>query len=463
MITRLIRPSIELQKIDIKYNDDVQDGNANDFVSRIGLYPFVIINGLILEYRYFVNFVLKNDQFLPKLEMKFKDLSNKMIDELFPLDDTTISIFIKSPSENLMPVRMDFKVTEFNPVKNDVNNEETIYSLEGILNVNGLYNSPYWSKQDTSFNVLKELANMTGLGFATNIQSTDDKMIWINPADINLDFIKMVTMSSYKDDESFLWSYVDFYYNLTYVDIETQFNDTTEGLEGVNSNKYLLDNAENTTPLFLTNHPDSYGSSLFISKYNIVNSSTKTNLEIGYNYFIKYYNTIEKNLSGLLLDTISSSGDNGDIVLKANNEKGNNSDSLYNTNWNGDFLGKVDIDNMHKNFYYSLIQNERNMKYFQKIKMKVILTTPNFNLYRFQMIKVKLYKMQELDSKTRTTPPENRSALANKNIYEDKLNKRLSGNWMISGINYTFSIDGGWQQEINLVRRELGDSKLKLK
>jgi hypothetical protein len=456
-----VKPSIVLQKIDIQYNDNVSDDNANDFISKVGFYPFVIINGLILEYQYFVKFVLRNDQFLPKLEISFRDKSNKITDELFPLDDAIISIFIKSPSEILMPVRMDFKVTVFNPVKNEVNNEDVVYTLEGILNVNGLYHSPYWAKNNTSFNVLKELANEIGLGFATNIQNTDDKMIWINPSDINLDFIKATTMVSYKDDESFLWSYVDFYYNLNYIDIETQFGDTTEGLEGINSNKYIMDDANNITPLYLTNHPDSYGSSLFISKYNIDNSSTKINLDIGYNFFIKYYDTIEKNLAGFVLDTISNIGDNGDIVLKSNNENGGNSDSLYQQNVTNDFCGRIDIDNMHKNFYYASVQNERNMKYFQKIKMKVVLSTPNFNLTRFQMIQVKLYKIQELDNKTRTTPPENRDKLANKNIYEDKLNKRLSGNWMISGINYTFSSDSGWQQEINLVRRELGDSQIK--
>jgi hypothetical protein len=377
------------------------------------------------------------------------------------LDDTIISIFIKAPSENLMPVRMDFKVTEFNPVKNAVNNEDVVYTLEGILDVNGLYHSPYWAKNDTSFNTLKELSTLIGLGFATNIQNTNDKMTWINPSDINLDFIKATTMLSYKDDESFIWSYVDFYYNLNYIDIETQFGDSTKGLEGINSNKYLIDNADNTTPLFLTNHPDSHGSSIFISKYNIVNSSTKTNLDIGYNYFIKYYNTIEQDLSGFVLDTISTSGDNGDIVLKSNNSSGNNADSLYQQNVTNDYYGRVDIDNIHKNFYYSLVQNERNMKYFQKIKMKVVLSSPNFNLYRFQMINVKIYKLQELDSKTRITPPDGRDKLAGVNIYEDKLNKRLSGNWMISGINYKFSADVGWEQEINLVRRELGDSQLK--
>ncbi len=101
-----------------------------------------------------------------------------------------------------------------------------------------------------------------------------------------------------------------------------------------------------------------------------------------------------------------------------------------------------------------------NLNFLQKVRMKVVLSKPNFNLYRFQMISVKLYKMQEIDSKLRYNNNAKINDLANKNIYEDKLNMRLSGDWMITGINYCFSNSNGWEQEINLARRELGVSKI---
>ena len=37
----------------------------------------------------------------------------------------------------------------------------------------------------------------------------------------------------------------------------------------------------------------------------------------------------------------------------------------------------------------------------------------------------------------------------------NKLNQRLSGEWLITTINYTFNKVGGFSQEITLVRREL--------
>jgi hypothetical protein len=38
----------------------------------------------------------------------------------------------------------------------------------------------------------------------------------------------------------------------------------------------------------------------------------------------------------------------------------------------------------------------------------------------------------------------------------NKLNQRLSGEWLITTINYTFNKVGGFSQELTLVRRELG-------
>ena len=38
---------------------------------------------------------------------------------------------------------------------------------------------------------------------------------------------------------------------------------------------------------------------------------------------------------------------------------------------------------------------------------------------------------------------------------DDKLNQRLSGDWLITSINYTFNKRGGFEQEVILVKREL--------
>ena len=53
------------------------------------------------------------------------------------------------------------------------------------------------------------------------------------------------------------------------------------------------------------------------------------------------------------------------------------------------YYGTIDTDNMHENFHYAIMQNNRNVEYFQKVRMKIILSQPNFNLYRNNVLSSK--------------------------------------------------------------------------
>lgn len=461
MITRLVKPSIELKNITINYDKSIEDSNAEDYVSKIGLYPFVMFNGLIIDYKQFVDFKILNDDFTPKLELVFRDYSNLMIDSLFPLDDSIISVYIKSPSEHLQPIRMDFKIMQFNPVKNGISSEDVVYSLVGYLDVTALYFSLFSSHKGTSFEVIKEICKSIGLGFASNVTGTNDAQVWINPANNKKDFIKTIVSSAYRGDESFMVSYIDFYYNLNYIDVEAQFSDSTKGLMGISNDTFIVRDGSNEElcTLLLTNHPDAYSKNNYIARYNILNESTNVNLDIGYFGALRYYKKIERELNIYTVNALSNNANNDTIILKSNSDP--SPQNLNNFGGNHTYYGTIDSDNLHVNYHYATIQNTMNLRFLQKVRMKVILRQPNFNLYRFQMIEVKLYKMQEVDSKNRYIGDETVESLAGKNLYEDKLNKRLSGDWMITGINIRFSPSSGWEQEVNLAKRELGVSELK--
>jgi len=315
------------------------------------------------------------------------------------------------------------------------------------LDVNHLYYTPYQSfSKKSSFDVLKSLAYEFGLGWASNISNTNDIMTWINPRTTNMEFINDVVQSSYLNDSSFLWSFVDFYYNLNFVDIETQLNEDGSLNQQIvqNMTGYFDPNnkqKETTMPLFLTNHPDYQtgpNQNVYISQYNLQNSSTKTNLEAGYLNRVRYYNKEDYNLSIMTLDTISTAGKDDNLIVLKNQPQ--DSDGLFKYNFADKWLGKIDTDNVHKNFVWAQQQNKNNISYFQKIRMKVVLNVANFNLYRFQNIPIKIYKVGELHTD-------------NNNLYN--LNERLSGNWLITGINYIYSKKDGFSQEVNLTRRDL--------
>ncbi|MCU0388818.1 MAG: hypothetical protein MUE71_09455, partial [Chitinophagaceae bacterium] len=90
---------------------------------------------------------------------------------------------------------------------------------------------------------------------------------------------------------------------------------------------------------------------------------------------------------------------------------------------------------------------ENAMQFFdlQKMKMVVTLNKINFDIKRFQNIKVEIYNMNDLMSRGATEPG---SAL-------DNINSTLSGYWFVTGINYIYKRTGGAEQEITLMRRDL--------
>ncbi len=442
MIEVINRATLKTQDIKIKYNPDTEKKLVEDNANQIGKYPYVYFKGLVIQYNDIISLLLYNSKFMPEIELQFRDTTNKIIDPLFPIDDEILSIFIQSNSELLMPVRMDFKITDFNVIKEE---NDISYLIKGILNVNNLFYTPFKAYNMTSFKALKQLSEESELGFCSNIKDTDDKMSWINPSETNLDFIQHILKYSYLSQNSFLWAYIDFYYNLVYVDIEQLLNEDIKDKKQL-ANKRLFDyqQVDDLEDLVMTNHPDKNGSSLFINKYNLLNTSTFTNLEQGYHSIVYYHDTNTSLIYNILLDSISYPGkDNDQVIMKG---KIGDFQTLYANNVNNIFMGKQDNDNVHNYFLYANKQNSNNLNFLQKVKMKVVLYNTNFNLYRLQLLELKLYKTNELDDPN-----------ANKidSEYDSKLNKALSGNWLITGINYTFSKQKGNIQEISLVKREI--------
>jgi hypothetical protein len=244
-----------------------------------------------------------------------------------------------------------------------------------------------------------------------------------------------------------------FYYNLNYVDIETQLKDKTQDLVGATDFESIENSETQTMSLKLSNHPDYNSTNMYIDRFNLINESTKTNMEIGYKTRAYSYDILGKTFNTDLIDSISDSGDNSNlIVLKG---QPNDMKNIYTDLVNNIYMGCMDTDNVHKNFYYSFIQNSNNINFLQKVKMLVTLKRPNFNLYRFQNIKVEIYKLSTFieDDDNQTKAPTNQEDL--KNADDSRINTRLSGDWLITAINFKYDKKEGNIQEITLVKREM--------
>jgi hypothetical protein len=135
---------------------------------------------------------------------------------------------------------------------------------------------------------------------------------------------------------------------------------------------------------------------------------------------------LKQNFVQLLLDTISTAGsDKSSIVLKQRNDDVNTNAGNVQQKKKY-FMGKIDTDNVHKNFIYTQLQNKNNIKSLQKIKINIVLPNPNFELYRFQPVEIVLYDLNDMQAKAGKSDNSVQQTINN----ENRINNRLSGKWL---------------------------------
>ena len=428
-IENILKPTIKIEPIVFK-----SAGEESEAVP-IGKKPFIWFNNV--QINLVDKFKLSSTNFLPNVSIIFMDNYGYFDNLRFANDDDRIRIFLDSKSDLIRPIFMEFKVIKFAKVG------EGMFKIEGVLNVNKMYTTHAESFRDsTSFEVLKKMAELTGLGYSTNISNTDDSMTWLNPGDRGVEFCKDVIRRSYRGEKSFMWGFVDFFYNLNYVDIETQLSlDLTKELGILTSdlthiqNKLKLTEEDKTGIMYLSNDRATHGSSNFFESYKIFNNSTRRSIEQGYSNQVKYYNWRKKEF--LIFETESIKSDKDEhLILKSNDEE------FLHDNVRQFWEGKMVSNNVHDNFHYTNRQNITNLNEVQKIGMQVILPIPNYNLYKFMKIYILLINqgMREINP-----------------IY----NKKLSGEWLITDIQF-FLDQGELKQKLKLIRRELGFSQEEL-
>lgn len=455
MIEVITRSGKKLVPLKFDYKEGVKDKDAKSYAEDIGKMPYIVMNGVTIESKDITYFKLHNDRYLPEIEMTFSDPTNKIFDSKYPLDQQKISLLIKANETLLMPIRMDFWITEFGSAKSKGGDSDSkVYDLVAKLDVPLIIKNS--SFKGTSYEVLKKIAEQTEMGFASNIENdTNDSMTWIN---CGIDYVREqipeIVKRSYISDNTFLWAYVDFWYNLNYIDIEKQLSLSTKDDKGLPGCE-RLSGEQKTIPLILSNHPNYNQTNQYIDKFNLLNNSTDVNFKLGYNPHIYYYMTKEKNVSNVLLDTISTKGDKSDKIVMKGQPTDNNYGLDQQKNY---FIGKNDTDNSHKNYLYAEQLNLHNIDFLQKIRMVIVLGTINFGLYRFQPVNIQLYKTKELDDNPNPVTVDD--VKTSKDVDKYKLNERLSGDWLIIGINYSFTNGGSLTQEITVIRRELSAAKI---
>lgn len=434
IIAQIDKPTIILRPIEFDGNDNKHDKEVG---TGLGLTPFVWYNSYQIGVSDIKSLKLYYDGVTPKAILNFVDSVGFMKTEGMPLDDTKFEIFLNSGSKNLKSIHMKFKVINFQE------NKGLSYTITGSIDLRDFYKINYKSYKGTSFESLRTISNELQLGFNSNITNTVDSMNWVNHGVVFKEFLAGIINHSYISDTSYVLGYIDFYYCFNYVDIEKEWlrdisNDVGLASTGIN---YLSDDSQKDKieRMILTTDKGANMSPFYIRKYTLVNNSTKISTRKGYFTTTKSYDSISKQFLVFDVDSQSANQDKN-ISLKGAPGDGKAMEENFRTKYSG----KMDTENVHKNYYYSETQNQVNLDNMVRISVDLEMGNPNFNLYKFQKIQIAFIN----EKNTPSNPDANQA--------------RLTGEWMIIDISYNWA-GGKLQQQVKCVRKELSKTPDEIK
>lgn len=447
--------------------------------------PYVTINGMEISADMLLYFELNTSQFLPTLRLRIRDTSMLFMGRHFPKDGDVVNFLIRANNESVFkPIRIDFDIIGIAPGYSIDPRASQTFNITAQMKIPDLLSEDCRAyKELTSFDTLLELSQQLGLGFSSNVEDTTDTMTWVNPCDTRLKFIKDITSNSYLNDDSFFISCIDTYYMLNFVNLNSLFS-TDESIE--DSELYLLnpgdmkmdwddDTGTGKSAQMLTNLHQYQGNSQYVSKHRMINNSGRIFLTNGYKRFAQFYEINENGKNGEFIsefvDPLTTDGTEDKIHLKGryvgdiDNRK---TEGIAENQVKFKYLGKqqpLPEGNVHENYLFSNILNFQNNEETFKMGMIVDLDMVNATLYRYQRIPIFIYdyghlekKIYEEGAQVRGDEIKDSDTVDSEGQQTGRLNKFLSGFYLIVGINYFWTAPGPIRQRLVLVRREFDPS-----
>lgn len=489
-ILTITEPTIRLEKFEIINIETADKPNTNnDRLSKFAgdQFPALRINKHDFNREDIISFSLDLDSMIPALRCHVKDSKGTFTKGQFPQDGDVLMLYIRSKDEKVYkPIRMDFDIIEIHitPVKSSEamsgagENEGPVeISIVAITRLPGLLAEICKAyPKDTSFNHFIDIAEELQAGFASNDDSTADEMVRLCSFDTRYKLLKNYADSVYKDDNSFFELYLDPYYYFNLVNINKQISFSKELEDTLNSfiqdssvSKSVDDGSDNAQDdkLYLTNSEVRKGSATYVSKYRIVNNAAAVTLGDGYRKTIQYYDDVDKEYRSFIIEPLTSDklpADQAPLKGKYDAE----GKKMYKEQQKFLYVGKQG-KNVHDNYYYAHLLNDKNRKELEKMYLEIELETANMALYRYQIIPIVIYEQnaqsavvqEQKEVKAEKTGTAMKEKLGENGDLETagpmkkKIDEKLTGIYTIARINYSYNEEEGRiKQKISLYRRE---------
>lgn len=485
-ILTIIEPTIVLDELAIP---DIESGTDNSNGETIkekptkfaNVIPIIRINQYDVQGDRLEMFNLDCTGFYPTCRFTFYDRDGMFTARHFPKDGDLIQVYIRSAGEEttFKPIRIDFIVDDIKPLGGGGStNSASQILIEGRMNVPNLFTEKVEFQNGNSWDALLNIAEGLQLGYASNVDSTDDSQVWTNSYDTSMKFIEDITANVYLDDDSFFTSYIDPYYYLTLVEVNRLFGQEDD----LETSLMFTQNAGDTmgsgdpsdsefeSPNLLSNMVQMQGTARYISTYQQVNQSGEITKNNGYKRYTQFFDLNAKEFISEFVDPIV--GDTPGMVpatkgrlVDGEVEGPRNEQVKYK------YLG-TQGDNVHPNYMYSAILNYQNLSEINKFGMVIELDMINPAIWRYSRIycqilefgsNVKEVLLSPNDdpgapSGTQRREPTEDNAGNDKSSESGVINEYLTGFYVITGIEYFLTKPGGLRQKLHLRRREVTPS-----
>ena len=478
-ILTILEPKVKLEEIKISNLGERVSGDAHSSFQG-GTMPFIRVNGYTFQTSDILKFTLDTNGKYPEVRAIIRDSQNVFTVDRFPRDGDILNLRIElDKAGTYKDIRMDFIILEFKGLPTGTTEKiegDTRFNVRAIAKIPGMYTDECKSySSNTSLEHIKAIATDLQIGVATNVEASSDEMTRFCAYQTKLDFLDKTVLHSYISDDSFLTYSIDPYYYINFVNLQKIFNAPND-IEKHEMITTAMFDERGTDPkdgagtgeidLVLTNHINTSGQNSHISKFGLINNSTKVALENGYRRKMQYFNIDEESL--LEFDVESLVSDNLGDREEALKGRRNDDNDEYDTHIKQKYVG-LQNSNTHANYNYAAINNIQNMVELDKMYLEVELESINPAIYKYMKVPVYIYnsgianaetsrilkedaKEKGFDTKEDTNGSEVQTTNEEPPMYT--IDEFLTGHYIIIGIKYVYDYETGYKQILKLARRE---------
>lgn len=261
-IFQISKPTISKPTISLA---DIPNDTQSSGVVAGNTSPLIQLGGTYFRDKHISGFELTyGEELLPKIRFTLLDKNDTLsVDVLNELE--LVDVFIKSPNTDFEPIHASFTILEYQKLGSGK------FRFHGELFIPDFKSKSTKSYKGTSFEVANELADEIGLGFASNVVSSNDSQIWLRLSQDFQQFSSELLSHGWNSDGSDIRGWVDIYYVYNYFDVsqsksvsKDDFDRVTETNLAKNQNK---EKPKKLSFMYLSNDSSKVGTYNFLEWY----------------------------------------------------------------------------------------------------------------------------------------------------------------------------------------------------